>query len=267
MKNAKKSMFITTVLMVAVLIVAVSTATFAWYTASSSGTAKTAVVTSATASSANIAIGWESGATGTEIVFSGEQVVDPMVPSAVIAPAEGATAVESITFQGATITSNNLFNTVSNPDPWTVKNAQVGTEGDAGYIAANTKNAFYVVNHNINAGARVTCKATITGDLADMLLIAVFVDGKLGGIISNRTQYTVGPVVAGQDYTALDETADEFLKTAANGFTFDLAASGTTGNEAVITINAWLDGEALVSSKAGLGAGFELSFTAAPINT
>ena len=60
MKNAKKSMFITTILMVAVLIVAVSTATFAWYTASGTGSATGAVVQSAASGDANIAVDWVS---------------------------------------------------------------------------------------------------------------------------------------------------------------------------------------------------------------
>ena len=260
MKNAKKSMFITTILMVAVLIVAVSTATFAWYTASNTGSATTATVTSATAADANIAVGWSNNAETTSIAFSGSQVVSPMVPNAEL---DTDADISSITFQTANVSTEDLFGTPAGGTPWTVKNAQVGEDGDADYIAAETKSSFFVINHNVNAGATVTVKATISGDLEDMLLIAVFVNGKLEGILTNMSAYRVGPITAGNDYNDLAESTN-YLVAATTGFTFDLNAKGQSGNSAEITLAAWLDGESLVSADAGKAASFDLSFTAAP---
>ncbi len=258
MKNAKKSMFITTILMVAVLIVAVSTATFAWYTASNNGSATTAVVTSASASDANIAVGWTSDATTTQVVFNGSQTVSPMVPNAELATDSD---ISGITFQTANITTTDLFGTPTNTDAWAVDNALI-ENGDED-INPGTYDSFFVINHNINAGATVTVKATISGELSDMLLIAVFVNGNLEGILSNMTAYRVGPVVAGNNYNDLEESSN-YLYAATTGFTFDLTASGVTGNYAQITLAAWLDGESLVSSKAGQAAAFDLSFSAVP---
>lgn len=261
MKNAKKSMFITTILMVAVLIVAVSTATFAWYTASNTGSATTAVVTSASASDANIAVGWTADAETTSIVFNGSQTVSPMVPNAALATDQD---ISSITFQTANISTEGEFGTPGTATPWTVDNALIangeGTEDD---VAAGTYDSFFVINHNINAGATVTVKANISGDLSDMLLIAVFVNGKLEGILTNMSAYRVGPVVGGDVYTDLADSTN-YLVAAGTGFTFDLEAKGNVGNSAEITLAAWLDGESLVSSKAGQNAAFDLSFTAAP---
>ena len=258
MKNTKRSMLITTVLMVVVLVVAISTSTFAWYTASNTGTATSAVVTSASAADANIAVGWESDATSTSIIFN-EQTVSPMVPNA-----EPTADAEAITFQTANISTLGIFGAPTTATPWGVQNAAIGTEGDAGYVAAATYDKFYVINHNVNAGVRVTMKAAISGDLADMLCIAVFVDGKLKAVLTNMAAYRVGPITQGDEYTELaDSTA--LLTAATTGFTFDLTASGTIENNAEITVAAWLDGESLVSSKAGKSAAFDFSFTAAPI--
>ncbi|MBO5773680.1 MAG: hypothetical protein J6R44_02475, partial [Clostridia bacterium] len=81
MKNAKKSMFITTILMVAVLIVAVSTATFAWYTAAAGGSVGTSTITSAKSQEANITIGWTAGDNTTSIEdLAPDKTVAPAVP-------------------------------------------------------------------------------------------------------------------------------------------------------------------------------------------
>lgn len=56
MKHMKRSMFITTLIMTVVLVVALSTATFAWYTANSSVTATRTSVTSASSGSASLVI-------------------------------------------------------------------------------------------------------------------------------------------------------------------------------------------------------------------
>ena len=107
-------------------------------------------------------------------------------------------------------------------------------------------------------------KAAISGDLADMLCIAVFVDGELKSVLTGMSAYRVGPITQGEAYTTLaDSTA--LLTAATTGFTFDLTASGTIGNSAEITIAAWLDGESLVSSEAGKSAAFDFNFTAAPL--
>ncbi|MBO7177991.1 MAG: hypothetical protein J6V69_02710, partial [Clostridia bacterium] len=94
MKNAKKSMFITTILMVAVLIVAVSTATFAWYTTTTGVNATNAAVSSASSESADIGIAWTNDltTTSTSIDLGNGSPVLPMVPTADVAV--GAAGIE-----------------------------------------------------------------------------------------------------------------------------------------------------------------------------
>lgn len=69
MKHVKKSMFISTVLMVVMLIAALSTATFAWYTSNSSAGSTATQVGAAESSAANIGIGFYKGATSSTIDF------------------------------------------------------------------------------------------------------------------------------------------------------------------------------------------------------
>ena len=69
MKHVKKSMFISTVLMVVMLVAALSTATFAWYTSNNTASSNAVQVGAAQATSANIGIGFYKGATGSTITF------------------------------------------------------------------------------------------------------------------------------------------------------------------------------------------------------
>ena len=258
MKNTKRSMLITTVLMVVVLVVAISTSTFAWYTASTSGSATSAVLKSAESGDANIAVGWDSSSTGNTIVFSDtEQSLAPMCPTAeLVADAAG------ITFNSAPIDLTGAFGTVTSPNPWQIKNAQVGEEGDAGYIAKDSKSSFFVINHNINSGVNVKMTAEFTGDNTDKLLVAVFVNDKLQKVITGMASYVVGEIGEGkvENMSGLTNST-ELITSGSNGLTFSLdAKDGTNNNFAKITIMAWLDGTALTSADAGKTTGFSFSF-------
>lgn len=253
MKHMKRSMFISTILMVVVLVVALSTATFAWYTASNTGSASTGNLVAADSSAANIAVGWTNDATTTSITFAAAPVtVDPMVPVATPSlESESKTTYDSLTFKTAPMDATGKFGTVVGATPWTVSNAQVGTDGEAGYIAAGTKSSFFVINHNVNASATVKMKCSIPADdgadvdpvvygNADKLVVAVFVNGDLAGIFTNKTDYTVGPVNSGAEASALSASTVGIT----NEISIPLAAEvkSGTGHFAEITVKAWLDG-------------------------
>ncbi len=80
MKHMKKSMFITTLLMVVLLVVALSTATFAWFSANNTVTAQQATMTAATSSAANIQISWDNSEWGSTIAFNNNTDFQPSVP-------------------------------------------------------------------------------------------------------------------------------------------------------------------------------------------
>lgn len=265
MKNTKRSMIITTVLMVVVLVVAISTSTFAWYTASNTGSATSAALKSAESSAANIAVGWNRDATGSSIAFSSTvQSLFPMCPKEV--PTAGAS---SIVFNSANIDLEGNFNTPSDKTAWTINNPALGTEttdDDSDDVGADTLHSFFVINHNINTGATVTMTAEFTGDNAEKLLVAVFVDNELKAIITEVSQYVVGTIGTGNVTNANDLTKTSALKVApSTGFEFSLAAKADAGtaHTAEIKIMAWLDGTLLTSANAGKTTTFSFGFTAA----
>lgn len=96
MKHVKKSMFISTVLMVVMLIAALSTATFAWYTSNNTAASTSTMVGAAKAQDANIGIGFFRGAQANEITFhnlvdgQNQGYLTPVVPAAYYDPAATA---------------------------------------------------------------------------------------------------------------------------------------------------------------------------------
>lgn len=83
MKKMKKSMFITTLMMVVLLVVALSTSTFAWFSANDTVSATQTTMTAATSSAANIAIGWGAGDNymGSSISFANGTDLAPAIPT------------------------------------------------------------------------------------------------------------------------------------------------------------------------------------------
>ena len=273
MKNAKKSMFITTVLMVAVLIVAVSTATFAWYTASGSGTATGALLTSAESTDANIGLGWskETATSSTIALTNGTSKFAPMAVYAMDgedmvkldATKDGGYDYDDVLFATATVDDQNKFNAPStNATPWVVSD---GT----------TANGFYVRNNNQNAGATVKIgisfaqTGTPAADLPnnDILCVGVFVDGKLEGIFTKQTAYAAGSVEQGQLKSTVDDQGTAFIKGATATIDIELDAynAAGTGDNAYIQVKAWFDGTALDQTKADMDAGFTLTFAGTTI--
>jgi len=78
----RKSMFISTVLMVVLLIVALSTATFAWFSANNTVIATQTTMTAATSTDANITIGWTTNPQemGSSISFDSASALHPTIP-------------------------------------------------------------------------------------------------------------------------------------------------------------------------------------------
>ena len=263
MKHMKRSMFISTILMVVVLVVALSTATFAWYTASNTGSASTGNLVAANSSAANIAVGWTESDVTTAITFANAKnkegqdtpvTVDPMVPiAAPSVTAESETAYGDLTFQTAPMDSTGKFGPFASATPWTVSN---GAE-------TNAKTSFYVINHNVNAPATVkmSCNIPTEGNgNANNLLVAVFVNGKLAGIFTKRANYTVGPIDQGAEASKLT-TSDVGIT---NEISISLGAKVQSGQDhyAAISVKAWLDGADLVQALANQTAAFSFSFTA-----
>lgn len=271
MKNAKKSMFITTILMVAVLIVAVSTATFAWYTASGSGSASQANLVAAESSSANIAVGWESTASTTSVTFAETAAkVAPMCPTAT--PVIGTTTYTAMTFNTQSLNAAGQFN--GNGDT----NAKAWSVSDG---AADTpKTSFFVINKNQNQEADVTMKINyltpegVTNANNDKLVVAVF--GKQGaetestllGVFSNVDGgFVTGTIANGKTplgengcLTKVDSATEN--TPIVSQIVLKLKKANDVGAFVELSVYAWLDGTALTQEYASQTAAFSFSFNA-----
>lgn len=92
MKHMKKSMFISTVMMVVLLVVALSTATFAWFSANDTVTATQTTMTAATSTDANIQISWaQASGYGQTISFKTASNLQPSMPK--MLPTDRTTSV------------------------------------------------------------------------------------------------------------------------------------------------------------------------------
>lgn len=161
MKTMKKSMFITTIMMVVLLVVALSTATFAWYTAQSSVSSAQVTLTSGTSSSASLAISDTNNgaaAKGSKVTFTLNNATSvlPMVPKA--SPTAGTT--ETAVFAGNFFTAamNNAGNFMADgtkASPATI--ASISIDG----AESKTQDNFYVINTNGSNKTGVTVTVTI----------------------------------------------------------------------------------------------------------
>lgn len=265
-KTMKKSMVVTTIVMVLLLIVALSTATFAWYTSNNQANATATELTSATSSSANIALGWSATAKTTEVTFEAGTGLVPMVPfwgaDEAATPEKNTSAAPS--FLTATLQNNGGTYTfkenAGSATPWTQKNGA----DDAGDTPATT---LYAINYNTAQDVTVKVSATITADeegsdISGMVKIAVVVGGKYIGTLGNGSFSIANK--AGTDWK--DQTSGQVTTTVTCDseveFTIDKAADAN-GEAVTVALYAWIDGVQLGDDLAGSKASFALTFTAA----
>lgn len=182
MKHMKKSMFITTVLMVVLLIVAVSTATFAWYTSSNTVNTVATEVNSASSTGANISIGWSAATpVGTSSLtfydVPNTTTFHPMVP---LKTGETFTFNNDTVFNTAVISYGNLSNHAP-AAPY------IGRQGDGG------SSTFYVINY-ARVATNVKFSANVTGENAARLRVAVF-NATSGALVFTNVGYYTGEIV------------------------------------------------------------------------
>ncbi|MGN1042242.1 MAG: hypothetical protein ACI4SK_02020, partial [Christensenellales bacterium] len=168
MKTMKKSMFITTIMMVVLLVVALSTATFAWYTAQANVTVTNTLVTAANSTSASLAIDKTASIASTNssvdltiVGSSANDTVAPMVPTAApTATDDGDYAAFVDSFYQQSVDNANKFNGNGVAvTPATIKGVKAGDS------AATNETEFYVINTNRdNATADIKATLTIKAD-------------------------------------------------------------------------------------------------------
>ncbi len=169
MKTMKKSMFITTILMVVLLVVALSTATFAWYTANSNAAVNDSVVYSAKSESAALAITGNlaslnsadfNNTTVTLTMDNGTKGIVPMIPDQDLTGKSYAAAIAS--FQTFTISADGskLASAVTTAAPAVIKTV---TDEAITTPATYTTNTIIIGNQGGLALASVDATITLNG--------------------------------------------------------------------------------------------------------
>lgn len=262
MKSTKKSLFITTIAMVVLMVVALSTATFAWYTSSSTVSATSTQISTATTSSANIAIGWEAQAKQTSVSFEPATDLLPMVPTAAfeVGTTTFADAKAMFTTGNYQMSGNTAVFAADGvgTNPWT----------QAEYTADDTAGAaqLYLTNYNTSQSQNVTISLTNLANVEDTpevlnyFHLAVFADEDSGlvfkGLLGNSAA-NYGTIV--KDATAL--TGAGTIATSAVTVTLP-KAEGSTGGSVEIALIGWIDGVELNNALAGGAVTFGLTIQA-----
>lgn len=213
MKSTKKSMLITTILMVVLLIVALSTATFAWYTAQSNATVTETTVTSATSSSASLVIDATAATSNTakqsEVTITMNQAISPAMYNSASAPVVGTTTYTDFVGAFISYTIDNGGKYVDVPKTTTVAtiNQTVGT-------TTTTTGDFYVTNVG-GVNSNITATVTINPNYYAVKTVATNADVS-GLYTKNETTgaYDVAIGNAVDDTTYYELKANNFLRVA-----------------------------------------------------
>jgi predicted ribosomally synthesized peptide with SipW-like signal peptide len=270
-----KSLFISTIAMIVVLVVALSVGTFAWYTSQETVSANDSSIGAALSTSTAIGIDWENSAAKSSVTL-GSDVYDPaslsgglrpMIP--ITAPANGAfpefnEAILKLDGSEYKVASKQVAS------PWTQKSNDT-----------TPKTTLFVRNldtvKGVNVYPIVDIGATGEGNLNALLRVAIWVEDadltyKYMGTWGSGNAYAADVATyVDQLETAITtaEPTNEFLLTAdgvraTSQVTFQLSAN----QPKQVYIYAWLEGTALTTAKSDLtAANFDVTFhTAGQIN-
>ena len=197
----KKRLFITTVLITVLLLVALSTATFAWFSASNNVNVSIISFTASSSAERNgdLIISWDSGAQdGYEIEFVNGTDMNPMIPKN--APSIGQSYSSFLTAgTGSDITSNfhSSVQAYNASEGYYYYVGKVFNEAPYKCRSASGQEEFYLINKNEEYAMRVTVRYAIGGENADSLCVAMFADGVLVGVMSNGSVLYYGEIEAG----------------------------------------------------------------------
>lgn len=187
MKTMKKSMFITTIMMVVLLVVALSTATFAWYTAQSNVTVTDTLVTSASSSSASLVIDTqaatsvEAAQSSVDLTVTGSANNVPLIYYSAAAPEAG---VAYNTFRDSFYTMN-VTNGGALVDSVT-STTSAGTITTVKGSAENAATQNYFVLTNIGGNVVTSLKTTVTIDAVNYVETTVATGASVAGLYTTN---------------------------------------------------------------------------------
>ena len=259
----KKRLLITSIVMMLVVAVALSTATYAWFTSNAGVTASSVQLTAASNAGASIGIAWGTDELASAITAKAATGTwSPMAPATATVGETAAT----VGFETATIRSYNgnyVFNGPGDATPFD-------------YESQTSQKFFRVANTSTSNAATVTMTLRdITGNQAaadtnNLLRVGVFTS-----TTSNGT-YTLRAILSVTDHQEVaygdivgDARVDQLVASNAKVYTdddysFDLDETSNQNGQSVIyfKVIAWMDGYALNDATASSTATFGLNFAA-----
>ena len=288
-KFMKKRLLITSIVMMLVVAVALSTATYAWFTSNDTVSATTVSFTAATSEADSIAIAWTgNSAPGTTLsAATAGTTMQPMVP---VAPTIGTTTSTAFaaSFTTGTLYSNAGVPTFNVADSYTGTPVIWETTNNGASPSPASASSFYIKNMSLaNDVTNIVVTATITDvDASDsiaadeLVRIAVFTrdlgtggttastgNYLLRGILAKTAGYAATGTVSGGTLQSAISTSTTATVAAATGFNIckiaDLDQSLKANNQVDVVVIVWMDGEALTDSTAGVEASIALTFAAA----
>ena len=268
----KKRLLITSIVMMLVVAVALSTATYAWFTSNATVSASTVTLTADSAAGTALGIGWYGGTTGTQIATPvAAHTLSPMIPAEIDFTENSVTTLDAFTFEGSTIYTDGgvkKFNAASANNVY-ARSPYTLTQ------SSGTETIFYLENLSAaNPITSVTLTATIAGDAKDLVRIAIFTSGttytttassfELVEVLVDKNATTA----KGTCYGDVDEDGPILGETGTALASYTAATTKNLGGLAVSSkkyfkVVMWLDGDALDDDHAGDSATINLSFAAA----
>ena len=243
----KKRMILTSIFTILLLLVALSTATFAWFSASNVVNVSVISFTASANDSegGDLAIAWTRDAVDSyEINFAQNKDMRPMMPKNL--PQIGQSYESFIAITSGETTVSNFHSSVQAYD------AERGEYLYAGVIRSevptNCKSAdgdqeFYLINKNADFGQKITVRYEIDGDNAEALCVALFADDILIGIMGGGKKLYYGEITAG---APIGEQSSAAIISKSGEITFNIAKGETKKMRLV----AWYSGVDLDNNKA-----------------
>ena len=232
----KKRLLLTSIVMMIVVAVVLSTATYAWFTSNASVTASTVTLTAESSGGTALGIGWLDGTTGTTI-----------------------TDFADVTWSGATTYTDGgvaKFNT-----PY----ASVSPYQYNGTVDANIKDTFYI--ENLSTANTISTIVLTLSDVADtntLLRVGVFTSSTANGTYTLRGVLgadedldTEWGEITAKGQVVADLCDDEVATVTSIEFT-NLSAQG----KIFFKVVAWLDGVVLDDTTAESTSTLGLNFLA-----
>ena len=265
----KKRLLITSIVMMLVVAVALSTATYAWFTSNASVTASTVSVTAATNSAAALGIGWTGGPAGTAIETTKADTLNPMCPQALVP----GTTLSTVNFKTATIKQEGgvrKFKTVGVDNALVFDNA-ASTAVETFYVSnlsANNKisqitvTAAIDVPQNGTTGVALVRIAIFKKVSDNYVLVGVLSqDAGANTVVGTPAENKNADPVVSPTQPDTDNPMSYFTGSKAAGTGLALGGLDVSSSHD-LKVLIWMDGQALDDSKQGVQATVAFTFTA-----